>query len=155
MTSTPKSVLSETLQPLLLAKASLRKEPKGAVLFRRGEPSLGVFLVRTGSISLRLESKKNEAILDRTIMRDGIVGLPATLSGGRYSLTALTLEESELAFVERDALLELVKNTPAIGFEILRVLGEEVVEMREILASIPGAADPNSDLDCDGEARVA
>jgi CRP-like cAMP-binding protein len=152
---TAKSVLSQTAQSALLAKATLRREPKGAVLFRRGEPSLGVFVVRTGSISLRLESKKGEAMLDRTVTRDGIVGLPATLSGARYSLTALTLEESELAFVERETLLELVKSSPGIGFEILHALGEEVVEMREVLASIPGAAHPDAGLDCDGEAHVA
>ena len=110
-------------------------EPKGAVLFRRGEPSIGVFLVRKGSVSLRLESEEGETIWDRTAARDAIVGLPATLSGGRYSLTALTLEESELAFVDRQAMIELVRSNPAIGLEIVHALGEEVVQMREILAS--------------------
>lgn len=105
-------------------------------MFRRGEPSHGVFLVRKGSISLRLESKKGEAILDRTVTCDGIVGLPATLSGGRYSLTAVTREDSELAFVERETLLALAASNPSIGFEILHALGEEVVQMREVLASI-------------------
>lgn len=155
MTSTPKSVFSPTVQSALLAKAVLRKEPKGAVLFRRGEPSLGVFLVRRGSISLRLESSEGEAILDRTVRRDAIVGLPATLSGGRYSLTALTLEESDLAFVERDALLALVGSNPGIGFEILHALGEEVVEMREVLASIPGTTIPEPRLSSGGVARLA
>jgi len=155
MTTTPNSVFSQTVQSQLLAKAILRKEPRGAVLFRRGEPSLGVFLVRSGSISLRLESKEGEAILDRTVRCNSVVGLPATLSGGRYSLTAVTLEESELAFVGREALLELVGSNPAIGFEILHTLGEEVVQMREVLASTPGGAMPDSSLSSRGLARLA
>lgn len=154
MTTTPNSVFSQTVQSQLLAKAILRTEPKGAVLFRRGEPSLGVFLVRNGSISLRLESKEGEAILDRTVRKDSVVGLPATLSGGRYSLTAVTLEATELAFVAREALLELVGSNPAIGFEILHTLGEEVVQMREVLASAPGCGITDPALSSRGVARV-
>jgi CRP/FNR family transcriptional regulator, polysaccharide utilization system transcription regulator len=131
------SLLSQTVQAELLAKATLRTEPKGAVLFRRGEPSLGIFLVRKGRISLRLESREGKTILDRTVMRDAIVGLPSTLSGGRYSLTAVALEESDVAFVESQALIELMRSDPGIGLEVVHALGEEVVRMRQILASTP------------------
>lgn len=151
---TSKPVFSQTVQSQLLAKATLRKEPKGAILFRRGEPSLGVFLVRTGSIRLRLESKEGEAILDRTVTRDAIVGLPATLCGGRYSLTALTLEETELAFVDRKALLELVVSDPDISFAMMHVLGEEIGQMREVLASVPSEAIPEAELSSSNVARL-
>jgi CRP-like cAMP-binding protein len=131
--------VSQTAQSQLLAKARGVTEPKGAVLFRRDEPAFGIFLVRKGSISLRLESGKGKAILDRTVTRDSILGLPGTLSGGRYSLTAVTLEESELAFVERLALIELVKGDPGIGLELMCALGEELLQMRATLASAPAA----------------
>lgn len=148
------SFFSPTVQSELLAKAALRTEPKGAVLFRRGEPSIGIFLVRKGSISLRLESGEGTAILDRTVTRDAIVGLPATLSGGRYSLTASTLEESEVAFVERQTLLELLKSNPGIGLEIVHALGEEVVQMREVLASTPMVTLSQSEQSGDGTAQL-
>lgn len=77
--------------------------------------------------------------MDRTVTPDSIVGLPATLSGDRYSLTAVTLEESDLALVDRPALIELVKSDPSIGLELMRALGEEVLQMRAILASTPTA----------------
>jgi CRP-like cAMP-binding protein len=114
-------------------------EPKGAVLFRRDEPAFGIFLIRKGSLSLRLESTEGRAILDRTVTRDSIVGLPGTLSGGRYSLTAVTLEESELALVDRLALIEIIKGDPSIGLELTRALGEEVLQMRATLVSAPAA----------------
>ena len=113
-------------------------EPKGAVLFRRDEPAFGIFLVRKGSVSLRLESaEEGKPILDRTASEDSIVGLPGTLSGGRYSLTAVTLEESELAFIDRLALIELIKDDPLLGLELMRALGEEVLQMRTTLISAP------------------
>ena len=112
-------------------------EPKGAVLFRRNEPAFGIFLVRTGSVSLRLESGEGKSTLDRTAEAGSIVGLPGTLTGGRYSLTAVTLEESDLGFVDRDSLIGLIQSDPAVGLEIMRALGEEVLQMRAILASDP------------------
>jgi len=131
--------VSQTAQSQLLANARGVTEPKGAVLFRRGEPAFGIFLVRKGSLSLRLESGDGKALVDRTVTPDSIVGLPATLSGARYSLTAVTLEESELALVDRPALIELVKSDPSIGLELMRALGEEVLQMRAILVSTPTA----------------
>jgi len=84
--------------------------------------------------------------VDRTVTPDSIVGLPSTLSGGRYSLTAVTLEESELALVDRPVLTELVKSDPTIGLELMRALGEEVLQMRAILASTPTAVLRDSSL---------
>ena len=127
--------VSQSAYSQLLAQARRVQEPKGAVLFRRDEPAFGIFLVQKGRISLRLESDEGNPILDRTLTRDSIVGLPGTLSGGRYSLTAVTLEDSDLAFVDRPALIELIKGDPSIGLELMRALGEEVLQMRATLAS--------------------
>jgi len=131
--------VSQTAQSRLLAKARGVTEPKGAVLFRMGEPAFGIFLLRKGSLSLQLESGEGKVLVDRTVTPDSIVGLPSTLSGGRYSLTAVTLEESDLALVDRPSLIELVKSDPSIGLELMCALGEEVLEMRAILASTPTA----------------
>jgi CRP-like cAMP-binding protein len=129
------SLFSQIVQAHLLANAKLIREPKGAVLFRRGQPSVGIFLVRNGSIRLRLESGEGEAVLDRTVSRDAVIGLPATISGERYSLTAMTREESELAYIDRQTLIELMRNDPGVAFEIMHALGEEVLRMRETLVS--------------------
>ena len=85
---------------------------------------------------LQLESD-GKAIFDRTVLKDDIVGLPSTLAGGRYSLTAVTLEESELAFVESLSVIELMKRESDVSLEVLQALGEEVTRMRDIVASTP------------------
>lgn len=127
--------VSQTAQLELLAMAQRMIQPKGAVLFRRGEPAFGVYLVRRGSISLRLECEKGKVLWQRIATRDSIVGLPGTLAGGRYSLTAVTLERSELALVNSKSLVGLIKRDPGIGLELVRALGDEVLQMRTILAS--------------------
>jgi CRP/FNR family transcriptional regulator, cyclic AMP receptor protein len=123
----------------LFGKALSITEPKGAVLFRRGEPPFGVFLLRKGSISLRLESDQGNVFIDRAVTPVSIVGLPACLSDSRYSLTAQTLEESDLAFIGRNVLTEVIKDDPRIGLELMRALGEEIGQMRQYILSGPVA----------------
>jgi CRP/FNR family transcriptional regulator len=121
----------------LSAKALLITEPKGAVLFRRGEPPFGIFLLRRGSISLRLEDDEGNVFVNRTVTPESILGLPACLSESRYSLTAQTLEEADLAFVARNTLTELIKEEPRIGLELLKALGDEIVDMRQHMLTAP------------------
>ena len=131
--------VSQEVLNQLVAPAVRTTEPKDAVLFRRDEPAFGIFVVLKGSVSLRLESVSGTAIIDRTVTPDSIIGLPAALSGGRYSLTAVTLEESELACLNLQALFELIKTDPKVGMEVMHALGDEVHQMRAILASEPPA----------------
>jgi CRP-like cAMP-binding protein len=127
--------ISSLVQSQLVAMALRVPEPKGAVLFRRDEPAFGVFLLLKGHISLRLESGEGKTIWNRVVNEGSIVGLPATVSGGRYSLTAVTLEECEVAFLDRQKLIQQLEDDPSITLELVRALGEEVLQTRALLAS--------------------
>ena len=127
--------VSPTVRSQLLSIAQRRTEPKGAVLFRRNEPALGIFLVRTGSVGLRLEGELGKSVWGRTATAGSIVGLPGTLSGDKYSLSAVTMKKADLAFVDRSALLKMIKCDPCVGLELMRALGDEIVRTRGILAS--------------------
>jgi CRP-like cAMP-binding protein len=124
------------IQESLLQESSPRVEPAGVVLFRRDQPAFGIFLVRTGSVSLHFDCTC-KAALDSTAGPGSILGLPATLSGSAYSLTAVTQEESHLAFIERERLLEILRNNTELCLELLGVLGEEVISARDVICGVP------------------
>jgi CRP-like cAMP-binding protein len=109
------ATVSPTIKSQLLSVAPVFKEPKRAVLFRRNEPAFGIFLICKGSVSLRLEAEDGTSGWDRTAMSDSIVGLAGTLSGNRYSLTAVVSEDAELAFLGRGIVLDLIKNDANVG----------------------------------------
>jgi CRP/FNR family transcriptional regulator, polysaccharide utilization system transcription regulator len=114
-------------------------EPKGTILFHRNDPASGIFLICKGRVALKLEvGQHGVAVLNRTVARDSILGLPGTLSNGKYSLTAVAIEDSEVAFVDRASLLELIKtDNSGVGLELIRLLGEEVLRIRDVIASSP------------------
>jgi len=131
--------VSPSVRSKLLTVAHQISEPKGTVLFHRNDPASGIFLICKGRVALKLEiGQHGGAVLKRIVARDSILGLPGTLASGQYSLTAVAIEDSEVAFVDRASLLELMKtDSSELGLELIRLVGEEVIRIREVLASSP------------------
>ena len=66
----------------------------------------------------------------RMVGAGSVIGLPATFSGEPYSLTAEAARDCYLEFIPRRRLLELLRRSPKVGFQIVRILSEEIAEMR-------------------------
>jgi CRP-like cAMP-binding protein len=133
MTTRPRQlVVSPITQDKLLALATLISRPKGTVLFRHGDAVLGAFLIRSGKIQLALEDVES-AFPPRILGVGSVVGLPATVAGSPYSLTAQVVEDAELAFVPRALLVGYLQSDPQLCFEVMDMLSGEISETRSAL----------------------
>lgn len=121
------------LKQQLEDRASVISRPKGAILFRRGDPVSGLFIIRRGQVMLRLEC--DSRVYPARILGPGsVIGLPATMSGAPYSLTAEVTNDAELSFVPRSAVIELLRSDPQLGFEVMAILGDEISEIRSAVS---------------------
>jgi CRP-like cAMP-binding protein len=120
---------SPELRAELESRATIISKPKGAILFRRGDDAAGVFLVRKGRVKLGLDLV-TRMYPDRTLGAGAIAGLPATVSGEPYSLTAKVAEDSELAFVPRETVLACLQNNSSLCFQVMYMLGGEISGIR-------------------------
>jgi CRP-like cAMP-binding protein len=93
-----------------------------------------VFLIRKGKVNLHLDGK-TRLYPSRTLGQGAILGLPATLSGGAYSLAAEISEDAELAFVSREDFLALLAKDSNLCLEALHLLGKEITSIRSALVS--------------------
>src|SRR5205807_1615705 len=101
------------------------QKPRSAVLFRRGERAIGVFLIVRGNVSLDLGVDGPKGF--RSLCGPGaLVGLPATLSNDNYSMTATVTEDAELGFIRSEALFSLLRERPELCQELLAVLSEKM-----------------------------
>lgn len=90
----------------------------------------GAFLIRSGQVRLSLD---HSALYPaRSLGPGNVIGLPASFSGEPYSLTARAEKNCRLDFIPRARLLELLLRKPKIGFQIGRMLSEEISQMRKI-----------------------
>ena len=102
---------------------------KGAVLFRAGALSRGAFLVRKGQVELTLEG--GGALYPTRVLGPGsLIGLPATVSGEPYSLTAVAIKDCDLDFIPRARVTKLLRTNTTVALQILQILSEEIAQMR-------------------------
>lgn len=117
--------LPESVLAALDAISSSVTYPKDAILFVEGQEPRGVFVLCNGRVKLSTNSVDGKSIIVRMVEAGELVGLPGTLSGKAYELTAEALEPLQANFIPRDAFMQF-----------LRQHGEAAVRVAEILSKI-------------------
>jgi CRP/FNR family transcriptional regulator, cyclic AMP receptor protein len=82
--------------------------PGGSALFVEGEAPRGVFIVRSGRVKLFISSGDGKTVILRMAKAGDLLGLPGTLSGRQYEVTAETLGPCQVSFIKRDAFLRFM-----------------------------------------------
>ncbi len=124
--------VSPELKTHLESMATTVAKPKGTVLFRRGDDVVGAFLIHSGKVSLGLDC--DTSIYPTRVLGPGcVVGLPATVSGNPYSLTAKVVEDAELGFVSRDSIMDCLRQHPDLCFKVMDILSGEICDIRSAL----------------------
>ena len=118
-------VVSPEMQEQLLRLGTRISKAKGTILFRHADAVRGLFLICSGKVSLSLDGA-NAAFPRRVLGPGSVVGLPATVAGSPYSLSAQVVEDAELAFVPRAAVVDCLRQNPHLCFEVMHMLSGEI-----------------------------
>ena len=118
----------------LEAVGELITHATGAVLFDQGQPGVGAYVLKSGSTRLSLLNNQGTPVWSRIVKQGSILGLPSTLGHTPYSLRATTVGPVELVFVRQPKLEELMRQDTAIGNALLKVVSEELVDLRRKLS---------------------
>ncbi len=103
---------------------------KGQVLFNQGTPSKGVFLVIQGLVELYLPEPPRTKRLLRSAGRNCLLGLPATILGKEYSLTAAAIRKTEVRFIPCAILRRHLVQDPRVYSPLLILLAGELRDLR-------------------------
>ena len=127
----PPAVLQE-----LAAITSPAAYPKGATLFVEGQPSRGVFVLCGGRVKLSTSSADGKSLIVRIAETGEVLGLPATVTGKPYELTAEVIEPSQANFIAREDFLVFLREHGEAALRVAQQLGETyhsaIAEMRTI-----------------------
>jgi CRP/FNR family cyclic AMP-dependent transcriptional regulator len=83
--------------------------PKGATLFVEGQEPRGVFVVCSGRVKLSAGSAGGKTLILRIAESGEVVGLPSTISGKPYEVTAEALEPIQANFIRREPFLKFLR----------------------------------------------
>jgi len=99
--------------------------PKGTVLFVEGQQARGAYIICNGRVKLTANSVDGKSLILRIADSGEVIGLPATISGRPYELTAEALEPIQTNFIPRQEFLQF-----------LREHGEAALRTAEMLCHI-------------------
>jgi CRP-like cAMP-binding protein len=130
---------SEPVRSALIKFGTTVAKEAGAVLFEQGKPSTGIYLILNGKVQTCVRSAGE--LMPRTATVGTILGIPATINGECYSISAIVQEDAELIHVSREQLLRAMRSDSAVALSIVDLLSKEVREIREELKKpqIPGS----------------
>jgi CRP/FNR family cyclic AMP-dependent transcriptional regulator len=110
--------------------------PKGATLFVEGQPSRGVFILCSGHVKLSTSSADGKTLILRISEPGDLLGLPATISGRPYEVTADVIEPTQANFIGRTDFLSFLREHGDAALRVAQELSETYqsafAEMRTI-----------------------
>jgi CRP/FNR family transcriptional regulator, cyclic AMP receptor protein len=117
-TTTVFGVLPQSIANELEAISFPIHYPDSAKLFGEGEPARGIYILQGGRVKLYLTSVNGRTLILRMAKAGDVLGLPGTLSGGQYEVSAETMGPCQLAFIKRDPFLRLMSTSKEIGMGV-------------------------------------
>jgi CRP-like cAMP-binding protein len=99
------------------AGAPVRSFKAGEFIFREGDPAEELFVVKTGTVEIRLGNRLLDTLPERSIF-----GEMALIDHGPRSATAVAATDATVVPVGEKQFLLLVSRTPYFALNVMRVL---------------------------------
>jgi CRP-like cAMP-binding protein/phosphoribosyl 1,2-cyclic phosphodiesterase len=94
----------------------------GEVLVHENQPASGVYLIRTGAVSISLSGADGRQIHIGTAGPGEAIGEMAALGGGHHSATVVALSPVVADYIAQDAFLAILATSPEAMLRLLRLL---------------------------------
>jgi CRP/FNR family transcriptional regulator, cyclic AMP receptor protein len=107
----------------------------GEILFRQGDPSDWVVLVRSGRVEV-LRETGGDSILLGTARAGEFIGEMGVLEARPRSATVRAATELEVELIERTAFLERVSRDPALAHKLLTRMSRRLRHVEDLLARL-------------------
>ncbi|HYZ17619.1 MAG TPA: Crp/Fnr family transcriptional regulator [Candidatus Acidoferrum sp.] len=112
---------------------TLRTFAAGETVFAAGDPVDVMYIVLEGRVELDLGKTQLEIVEP-----GGVFGEMALLDGHARSATAVTLEPTRVAAIDRKRFLYLVQNTPYFALEVMQTMAGRIRQMDHTLETFGG-----------------
>jgi CRP-like cAMP-binding protein len=130
------SRLSEEGLRAVAERSVFRNVSRDTILFRRGEPCRGLYVVVEGSVRVyRANLEGREQVLHTQGPGQALAEVPL-FDGGPYPASARAMEDGRVLFLAADAFEWLYRNQPEIADSTIRELGRRLRRMVALVEKI-------------------
>ena len=119
------AAIFEELSPddlkLVLSRASVRAAPKGAFLFRQGEPAREMFLLESGCVRLNEITADGRELLIRFVRPGEVCGDKAAIAGAEYGASAVSETPVRAYAWTTGMIMALLKEVPRLATNLFGI----------------------------------
>lgn len=115
------SKLSEASLSLLAQECRFTHVEKGEILFFQSDPSESAYIVRTGNISIILNSPDGREMVINEMHSGDLFGELGLLTNMPRSTSAIARTKSELLVISRRAFMSVVEKEPQLALRMLQI----------------------------------
>lgn len=98
-------------------------------VFTQGDHVQGVYCVKSGIIKVHTFGESGKDQIIRFAKPGDVLGFRTLLSGKRFSVSATTLEETSLCFIDREEFLKMVELSSRFRERVLQELSQDLAGM--------------------------
>ncbi len=112
-------------KPLITHYKTSKDYPAGSIIFKEGDPVLGIFQIYTGKIKVVNSYNGDKERIIRLAKSEELLGHREL--GGKmiYRVTAIALEDSQVTFIPIDIFYSVVKSNSELSFQLLMYYADE------------------------------
>jgi CRP/FNR family transcriptional regulator, cyclic AMP receptor protein len=107
--------------------------PRGTTIFREGESTDAVYVLRRGMVKLSSLSDKGRETILHILKPDEVFG-ELLLSEEQRAFTAVTLEDSLVTIISKESFVELLSTVPTVALTFIRLLSKRLALVERGLA---------------------
>ena len=106
--------------------SSVIKLKKGQNLFISGDSPRSIYAVANGCLKIVRESQDGGNVIMRIVGPGQIVGMREIFGETNYSRTSVSLKETEVFSIDKEAIFSLFKKNPLFSVQFLKIFCEEI-----------------------------
>jgi CRP-like cAMP-binding protein len=104
---------------------------KNEYIFKEGSYASGVFCINGGKVKVSMLGDEGKEQIVRLAKPGDIIGYKALLSAGKYSASAIAIEDCNVCFVPKEIFTEILKKDAVLSFEMMKILSDELRKAEE------------------------
>jgi uncharacterized membrane protein len=115
----------ETLQMVAALWKPLTREA-GQLIFRKGEPSQAMYVVRRGKIGITVWTEDNEEVTLAVLHEGDFFGELGLFDGSPRTANAKAIERVDLLEMKRDVFIDFLKQHPEVSLHIASIIAQRL-----------------------------
>lgn len=121
-----------------LITAKMRKFEKGELVFNAETADSYIGFVKDGMLEVRRTGPNGEFIPLNTVGKYGSFGVLSLFSAAEYPTEIYAKKSTEVIFVEKEYVLDLIKLFPAVSLSIINFLTDRIAFLNDKIAAFSG-----------------